>query len=231
MSSWDTSSGLLDAFTLQVEEAWFGKNDKFGDNLLLNLQGAALVDGDVVDPEHTEIFTCGATWKAGQGGAMAVSTTGAEMFNQNSKIGRLIDSIVGLGDEAIAIMSGRGESYEAESWTNIAIDFERTKVGTYEDRDTGETKDSFALLAVGLAEVGEEKPKAKKAKKAKKDKGSNGSKGLRALVLAHAKKYDDNDEFVAGVLDSDTFKKAEDVEADEELLDAILDGSIFEEAH
>ncbi len=56
-SSWDTSTGLLEVFTLEVQAAWFGKNDKFPDNLLLNLRGPATVEGEVVDPEHTEICT------------------------------------------------------------------------------------------------------------------------------------------------------------------------------
>lgn len=228
MSSWDTSTGLLDSFTLVVKEAWFGKREQFGENLLLNLKGSAIVEGVEVDPEHDEIFTCGATWQAGQGGALAVSTTGAEMFNANSKIGRLINSIADLGDEVKATMQARGETFEADTWTGLEIDLERVKVGTYEDQKTGEIKDSMALVATGVRESSEQAAAPAKTEAA----GSNSGGGaLRKLVVAHAKKYDNNDDFVAGVLDAEVFKKAADVESDEELLDAIIDGSIFAEAH
>jgi len=235
VSSWDTSTGLLEVFTLEINEAWFGKNDKFGDNLLLNLRGPASVEGEIVDPEHTEIFTCGDSWKDGQGGAIAVSTTGAEMFNENSKIGRLIDGIKALGTDAVAVMSKRGESYEAGSWIGVVLDFERTKVGSFTAKDTGEVKDIHAMLPTGIREVegnGAAAAAAPATTAPTPSPNSGGSnKALRALLTALAKKSDDNDSFVASALDPDVFKKAADLESDEELLDAVIDGSLYEEAN
>ena len=234
-SSWDTSTGLLEVFTLEVQAAWFGKNDKFPDNLLLNLRGPATVEGEVVDPEHTEIFTCGEAWKDGQGGAIAVSTAGAEMFNQNSKIGRLIDGIKALGSEA-AFMAKRGESYEAESWVNISIDFERTKVGSF-TTDEGELKEISAMLPVGIREVAESAgddaaTPAEMAETAGAPAANAGmGKAGLALLAALAKKSDDNDAFIAAALDPDLFKKAGELEADEELLDSVIDGTFYDGAN
>ncbi len=227
MSSWDTSTGLLDLFTLEVNEAWFGQNDKFPNNLVFNLRGNAIVEGEVVDPEHTELFTCGEAWKDGQGGAVAVSTSGAEMFNANSKIGRLIDSIKALGSDA-AFMADRGESFEATSWVGVSFDLERNKIGSFET-DEGETKEITAMLATGIREMGETAAPASETPATANTGGS--SKALKALLTALAKKTDDNDAFVAAALDPDEFKKAGELEANEELLDAVLDGSFYTEAN
>ncbi len=234
-SSWDTSTGLLEVFTLEVQEAWFGKNDKFPDNLLLNLRGPASVEGEIVDPEHTEIFTCGEAWKDGQGGAIAVSTAGAEMFNQNSKIGRLIDGIKALGSEA-AFMAKRGESYEAASWLNISIDFERTKVGSF-TTDEGELKEISAMLPVGIKEIeasaGDDAATPTEMAETAGAPAANAAMGKAGLALlaALAKKSDDNDAFIAAALDPDQFKKAAELEADEELLDSVIDGTFYDGAN
>ncbi len=232
-SSWDTSTGLLEVFTLEVQEAWFGRNDKFPDNLLLNLRGPAIVEGEVVDPEHTEIFTCGEAWKDGQGGAIAVSTAGAEMFNQNSKIGRLIDGIKALGSDA-AFMAKRGESYEAASWLNISVDFERTKVGSF-TTDEGELKEISAMLPVGIREIAESAgdSAAEPTEATAPTPASNAGMGKAGLALLSnlAKKSDDNDAFIAAALDPDQFKKAAELEADEELLDSVIDGTFYNGAN
>jgi hypothetical protein len=226
-SSWDTSTGLLDSFTLEVSEAWFGKNDKFPNNLVFNLRGNALVEGEIVDPEHTELFTCGEAWKDGQGGAIAVSTSGAEMFNANSKIGRLIDSIKALGSDA-AFMAGRGESFEAASWIGVSMDLERNKIGSFET-DEGETKEITAMLATGIREISEAATTAATpaTETAAASNAGGSSKVLKALLTALAKKTDDNDGFVAAALDPAQFNKAGELESDEELLDAVLDGSFY----
>ena len=233
VSSWDTSTGLLEVFTLEVAEAWFGKNDKFPNNLVFNLRGPALVDGVVVDPEHTELFTCGEAWKDGQGGAVAVSTSGEEMFNANSKIGRLIDGIKALGSEA-AFMSKRGESYEAASWVGISLDLERVKLGSFKT-DDGETKEINAMIPVGIKEVAEKAgdAAAEPAEAAAATPASSDGMGAagKALLTVLAKKSDDNDAFIAAALDPDQFKKAAELEADEELLDSVIDGTFYSEAN
>lgn len=234
-SSWDTSTGLLEVFTLEVKEAWFGKNDKFPNNLVFNMRGPALVDGVIVDPEHTELFTCGEAWKDGQGGAIAVSTSGEEMFNSNSKIGRMIDGIKALGSDA-AFMSKRGESYEAASWLNISIDFERVKLGSF-TTDDGETKEINAMIPVGIREIeasagDDAATPAETAETAGTPASSDGMGAAgKALLTVLAKKSDDNDAFIAAALDPDQFKKASELEADEEMLDSVIDGSFYSEAN
>ncbi len=232
MSSWDTTTGLLETFQLETAEAWFGTNDKYnkGKTLLLNLKGPATVDGDVVDPEHLVMLSCGDKWKAGQGGAVAVNTAGAEGFNEQSAVGKLIDGIKELGSDAIDIMKTRGDSFEAETWSGLLIDFDRQKTGEFKDRDTGEVRDVFNYIPQTLA-VSRGADIDAPAAKSNAGGGKAAAAKLRVAVKKLASDYDDNDDFVTAVLDPDVFDQASAVEENEELLDAIIDGSIYAEAH
>ena len=234
MSSWDTSTGLLEAFQLEVQETWFGTNDKYnqGKTLLLNLKGAASVDGDVVDPEYQLMLSCGDKWTAASGGASAVNTAGSEMFNEQSAVGRLIDGIKNLDASVLTIMQGRGESFEADTWNNLVIDFERRETGSFKDRETGETREIYTYVPLTLVESGTLPGTADVKSEGTPASNSGGSdKALRVLVNNLAKKYDNNDDFVAAALDPDVFAKAGQLEANEELLDAVIDGSLFAEAN
>jgi hypothetical protein len=234
LSSWDTSTGLLESFTMEVQEAWFGTNDKYnqGQTLLLNLKGPASVGGDVVDPEHHLMLSCGDKWKAAQGGASAVNTTGSESFNNQSAVGKLIDGIKELGVDAIAVMRGRGESFEAETWTNIVVDFERVKTGTFKDRNTGEEREVFNYLPRSLSEGGTQ---AKATQGSAETAASNGPTtmapaALRALLKVEAGKHGSNDEFLAAVLDN-SYANSAALQANEELLDEVISGAIYGEAN
>jgi len=233
LSSWDTSTGLLESFQLEVQEAWFGTNDKYnqGNTLLLNLKGPASVDGDVVDPEHHLMLSCGDKWKAAQGGAAAVNTTGSESFNNQSAVGKLIDGIKDLGADAIAVMRTRGESFEADTWNNVVIDFERVKTGTFKDRNTGEEREVFNYLPRSLAEGGTAPSAAPSAETA----SANGPTGmapaaLRAILKVEAAKHDSNDDFLGAVLDGG-YQHSEALQANEELLDEVISGAIHAEAN
>lgn len=234
MSSWDTSTGLLEAFQLEINETWFGTNDKYnqGKTLLLNLKGAASVDGDVVDPEYQLMLSCGDKWTAASGGASAVNTAGSEMFNEQSAVGRLIDGIKELDAAVLAVMQGRGESFEADTWNNLIIDFERRQTGQFKDRETGEIREIYTYVPLTVVEAGTLPGTTDVKSEGTPTSNAGGSdKALRVLVTNLAKKYDDNDAFVAAALDPDIFKKAGQLEANEELLDAVIDGSLFSEAN
>jgi hypothetical protein len=236
LSSWDTSSGLLEEFSLDVQEAWFGTNDKYnqGQTLLLNLKGAASVAGDVVDPDHHLMLSCGDKWKAAQGGATAVNTTGSDSFNSQSAVGRLIDGAKELGDPVIAILRGRGDSFQADTWNNLVIDFERVKTGSFKDRNTGEERDVYNYLPRAIVEGSgggaSASTPAPAAAAADNSGGGMAPAALRKILGVEAAKYDSNDDFMAAVLD-DGYSHGSALTSNEELLDAVIDGSIYAEAN
>lgn len=175
--SWKTTSGLLDDFDFTIEEAWFGVNERFGDALLLNLRGIAEQEGEVVDEEHTLLYSTGDGWEAGKGGREAQHGAGRTTFVNNTNIGRLIDAIVALGDDVIEVLSSRGETYEADTWEGLRFHIER-KQFSYRNRETGEQVTYEVPLPtdfLGEAEAGEETPKKAPAKK-----GTTGTRKSRA---------------------------------------------------
>lgn len=259
--SWKTSSGLLDDFDLSIEEAWFGTNEKFGDQVLLNLRGIAeqMVEGEmaVVDDEHLLLYSCGDGWEAAKGGREAAHSAGKTTFTNNSNMGRLIDSIVGLGGDVLEELESRGDTYQADTWEGLKFHIER-KTFSFRNRETGEQVSYEVPLAVdylGTFEVEEEeKPKKKPAKKksssrASKAKGGSKAKGksrakkeepeeeetendLREAVVEFASDYEDHADFVEEVFDGEFFDRAGELSEDEELSEDVLDedGEVWTEA-
>lgn len=247
--SWKTSSGLLDDFDFSIEEAWFGTNEKFGDTVLLNLRGIAEqeVDGDmvVVDDEHLLLYSCGDGWEAAKGGREAAHAAGKTTFTNNSNMGRLIDAVVGLGDDAIDELSSRGESYEADTWEGLKFHIER-KTFSFRNRETGEQVNYEVPLPtdfLGTFDPEEEEAPKKKSSSKKGSKSSKrGSRGsrrkkadnsdLRDAVVEFAAQYEDHADFVEEVFDPDEFDQAEELQNDEELSADVLDedGEIWTES-
>lgn len=234
--SWKTDSGLLDDFDFDVEEAWFGKSEE--GRASLHLRGEARQDDGegnmvVVDEEHELRYSLGDGWEPAKGGSEVQHSAGKTTFNQNAGIGRLINSIVGLGDDVIEEMSSRGETYEAETWTGLSFHIEREKF-SFRDRETDE-KIEFEVPLVtdflGTIDV-EDKAPAKKAptkkKSAAKKSGARGGKkkgnaALRKAIIEFGVDYEDHASFVEDVFDEDEFDRAEDLQADEELSADVLD--------
>lgn len=252
--SWKTSSGLLDDFDFDIEEAWFGVNEKFGEAVLLNLRGIASQEGEVVDDEHLLLYSCGDGWEAAKGGREAQHGAGRTTFTNQSNMGRLIDSIVSLGDDVIGVLSSRGETYEADTWEGLRFHIER-KTFSFRDRETKEQVSYEVPLATDfLGEVETEAPAKAPAKAPRKPRGSKaeaeapaeeapakaprkprGKKGNAALekaILDAASEFefDDHADFAAWVLDPDEFPQADELQADEEMAANVLDedGSIWQ---
>lgn len=223
-SSWQTTSGLLDDYDQIFEEVWFGTDERIGDGktCLLAVRGPALQDGEVVDEEHLTYYSCGDGWKPAKGGEEATHPQGKTAFGDQSNIGKLIDSVVALGDDVLETLAARGETYEAATWRGLKFHIER-KQFSFKDRATGETRTyEVALPTAFLGVEGEdEKPKrvAKPSRRpAKRAKGS-----LRDEVAKFAAEFEDHGDFIDAVFDPDEFPRADDLQADEELSNEVLD--------
>ena len=100
--SWETTSGLLDDFTLNVAEAWFGEDEENDDErIYLFLRGLATDSDDGEESEdYRERFRVGTNWEVVDKGGAVENATGKPKFNKNSGVGRLIRSMV--ADQATA---------------------------------------------------------------------------------------------------------------------------------
>jgi hypothetical protein len=233
--SWETTSGLLDDFTLKVEEAWFGEDEENDDErIYLFLRGLA-IDNDSEDAaeeeDYRERFRVGTNWETVDKGAGVENATGKQKFNKNSGVGRLIRSMVADGATAEALAE-RGDATEAETYIGLTLHLVRIEQTPFEN-DDGDKVEWNILSAVDV-----EFPKKAKAKsKSKKDKGKGDSgkaekgktdsKGgsLRKTVIAFAGLFGDDEHttFVTEVLDVKVFPAAPDIEDDDELHAEILD--------
>lgn len=237
--TWETTSGLLDDFTLQVEEAWFGEDEENDDErLYLFLRGTAIDSDDGDESEdYRERFRAGQNWEAVDKGAGAENATGKQKFNKNSGVGRLIRSMVADEDTAKALAE-RGDANEAETYIGLTIHFVREEQQPFEN-DDGEMIEWNILQA---NEVVFPKAKAKGKKKGKGDSGKaskgkkkSGGTSLKKTVIAFAEQFeaDEHTTFVEQVLDADVFPAAPDIEDDDELHADILDdeGEVWSKSH
>lgn len=242
-SSWETTSGLLEEYDLTIKEAWFTKDPAYqeGKATILKVVGEAHVDGDLVDDEKTNFYSLGDGWEPDNGGESASHGAGKTQFNEGSNMGKLVKAIVGCGDEALAVISGRGESTDAASYRGLKFAMKRTEF-TFNDRNTGEKRSYFVELPVEF--LGEEavKPAGRTAKaesggtttrrrrSASAETADNaGDEALRKAVIEFASEFEAHTDFAAAVLDSSDFDQADAVQADADILADILDdkGSIW----
>ncbi len=232
--SWETTSGLLDNFALNVEEAWFGEDEENDDErIYLFLRGLATDSDDGEESEdYRERFRVGTNWEVVDKGGAVENATGKPKFNKNSGVGRLIRSMVANQATADALAE-RGDATEAETYIGLTIHLERIEQTPFEN-DDGDKVEWNILSAVEVTF-----PKKKKkatSKKDEKDKKAGGSgkadkgedsksKGLKKTVIAFAGLFGDDEHitFVEQVLDADTFPAAPDIEDDDELHADVLD--------
>lgn len=240
-SSWDTTSGLLDEFRFKVKEVWFGPNedsDRNEDRIYANFRGEAFVDGELEDDEHVERYSVGSNWEVVEDGAEVENATGKNQFNRNTGLGRLINALVGLGEDEAEFLAARGEAYEASTFDGLTMEMERMLVSSF-TTDDGDEVEWYLALPVSI----ELKP-AKKAKKAKKGGSGKASRAkgkgskapsLRSDIIDFAAEFDadEHDEFVDQVLDEDVFSRAEEIQEDDELHAEVLDADskLWAKAH
>ncbi len=227
--SWETTSGLLDDFTLKVEEAWFGEDEENDDErIYLFLRGLAIDSDDGEESEdYRERFRVGTNWEVVDKGAGVENATGKQKFNKNSGVGRLIRSMVADGATAEALAE-RGDATEAETYIGLTLHLVRIEQTPFEN-DDGDKVEWNILSAVEV-----EFPKKKKKKKTTKKDGDSGKadkgedskgKSLKKTVIAFAGQFGDDEHitFVEQVLDAETFPAASDIEDDDELHADVLD--------
>jgi len=246
-SDWDTGSGLLDDFILEVDEAWFGPDEENDDDrTFLFLRGVATdnEDGEVVDEEYRERWGAGKGWEPADEGREAEHASGKNKFVGNSGVGRLVRSMVDIDDETAELLGERGSPFQAVVYENLRIRFER-KVFKFHNRQTDEDVEYTVPLAV---EVSERKKKAGGKKAAGKKSASKKSAGKKAggkkssakkeptekdtrrklVKLAGKFDEDDHDDFVEKALeDYPELEGFDDLHAD--MLDE--DGDLWTEAH
>ena len=230
--SWETTSGLLDDFTLNVAEAWFGEDEENDDErIYLFLRGLA-IDNDSEDAaeeeDYRERFRVGTNWETVDKGAGVENATGKQKFNKNSGVGRLIRSMVADGATAEALAE-RGDATEAGTYIGLTLHLVRIEQTPFEN-DDGDKVEWNILSAVEVEFPKKAKSKSKsKSKKSsgsgKADKGKDEGKGLRKTVIAFAGQFGDDEHitFVEQVLDAETFPAASDIEDDDELHADVLD--------
>lgn len=237
--SWTTESGLLEEYSFKVEEAWFGNNpdnERDPDKIYLHLRGEAKIDGEVVDDEHTELYSVGNNWEVVEDGAEVENATGKNRFNQNAGIGRLINALVALGDDVAAYLAKKGEAYEAATFDGLVMEMEDAIVSKFQT-DDGEDVEWHLRLPVKVKMKAKKKGGSGKASRGKSKGGSKKTKksSLRSDVIEFANEFstDEHDEFVDQVLDEDVFDKAEAITEDDELHAEILDpdSELWDEAH
>jgi hypothetical protein len=238
-SSWDTETGLLDDYDFDVEEAWFGEDEEADSNdgrIFLFLRGTATDDEGEEHEEHRERYSTGKNWEAVEDGAEVENATGKHRFNQNAGLGRLINALVGLGEDEAVFLSKRGQAYEASTFDGLNMHMEAKVVSTWTN-DDGEEVSWTLTLPTALT-----MPKKKKAKKGGKGKASRSAakkptkvSGLQAEITEFASQFnaDEHDEFVDQVLDEDVFDNANKIMDDDELHAEVLDpdSDLWAKAH
>lgn len=250
-TGWKTTSGLLDDFDIDVNEAFFGTNPKFKDrdgNLitLLHLRGPASQEDEngemtVVDEEQTLLYGTGPGWEIQEGG-QSVAKAGSDNFSNQSSIGRLVDAVIALGPEVAVQITGRGHPREAATWEGTRWHMQR-KPFEFKDRNSGQMNKYEVVLPTAYLGLVEEAAPAKaggkkatagtkkaapaaKAAPAPKKKAAPAASdnGLRAAIVSWANEYEfeDHGQFVNTVLNADYFPRADELREDEELSDEVL---------
>lgn len=236
----EQASGLLDDFTLTVEEAWFGTDDmaEFNpDRIYLFLRGPAEVDGEVVEEEYRERYSIGNGWEVVEEGRAIEHGSGKNKPRRGSGHGWLVAHVVSAFEEDKDTLYDRVDEFgtnEAGFWEGLVLTMERKVVSRFRNND-GEMQD-YELPVPTAVEVagGKSKAKAKgksKAKSSGKAKGDDPEQKLRKKLAKLAAKFDEDehDEFVDTALEDfgDALEEYDELHA--EVLDE--DGELWTEAH
>lgn len=227
-SSWDTETGLLDNFDFEVEEVWFGEDEEADEpdgRIYAFLRGEATDEEGEIHEDHTERYSTGKNWDVVDEGKSVENAAGRKLFNQNSGIGRLINTLVALGEKETKFLQERGNPTKAKTFRGLKMHMENRIVSEWTN-DEGEAVKWRLNLPTSLKVVGSKKSKGstRKTTTRKPKKGTKVS-GLRAEVTTFAEQFesDEHDEFVDQILDSDVFENADQIISDDELHAEVLD--------
>lgn len=238
----ETASGLLDNYTLDVKEAWFGTDEESEfqpDRFYLFLRGPAEVDGEVVEEEYRERFSIGNGWELVDEGRGIEHGTGKNKPRRGSGHGWLVAHLVtwfhdeGDEDELFALVDKSGTN-TADFWERLELSMERQIVSKFKDTD-GNMRDYELPLPTGAKVKSKKKGKAKAKGKGKKSsgkaKGDDPAAKLKKKLVKLAGDFedDDHDTFVDAALEAhgDALEELDELHAD------VLDdeGDIWTEAH
>jgi len=227
---------LLDDFDFTIKEVWFGPNPEsdFPDINYLHMRGPAFQANELVAEEYNIRYSTGKNWEVKGGGSEVESATGALKFHARSGCGEFVAKVIALIAENKAletVLSTRGAPTQADTWKGLTFHMELV-TEKMKDRETGEERTFYRQLPTAFisAETAKGKAAAKAAPAAAK--GGAASPALRRAVVRFAKDYGPKEfeDFVADVLNAETFEKADQI--GEELKAEILDEKgIWAEAH
>lgn len=252
---WKTTSGLIDDFDIIIQQSWYGHNPKFdnGKATLLHLRGPASINGEVVSEEETLLFGTGKEWKVTDGGTTATHPSGKTQFNDQTSIGRLINSIAEVADdEVMEELVNRGDPTNAEVFLGLKLHLER-KPFTYKDQNDGNKEKVYEVLLATAVEGFDDEVEATPAKKTpakkpgatkapakaapgKKAPPKKAAKSLRDALVELASGYDDTDEAHSEFIEaaySDEFPRSNELTEDEEVAAEVLEyqSPLWVEAH
>lgn len=235
------SSGLTDDVDVTFRDPVFRVDPEYNNGQTLFLDVTLVEHGDD-GGEHQERFGCGKGWETNDGGKTATREDGRETtFNKNSKIGRLIGSLVGVMDKdpnAAKAIQGRVKEvedgpYAAAFWKGMQGHLMRETVkGGAEIGDY----DVLVFSEIKAFEGGKATGTAKKASGAAR-KAAGGTKGgddggltvkLRATLDDIADASADHDSFMEAA-----FAQVSEASSDDAVKAAITDdgeGSIWQDA-
>lgn len=236
---WQTSSGLsLAGAEVEIIGAVFGFNQNIGaDTICLNFTFQPLEGGDPIE----QSFSVGNGWEIAEKGDLLAAADGrARSINRSTNLGRLIDSILGVGDFAKRGPAFKGEGapfgspkraseWIGTKWLVDTIPVETRNPKTQEVK----TKDAYVFvdfLGSGSGAGGSVKAAGAKATGGKADKAAGKATAkaadedtygiedaeLRAELLELAKGSDSHDEFVEAAY------KVDGVDGDQAVEGAIL---------
>lgn len=125
MNTFQTGTGLIDEYTLNIKDAVFAYDSRVQDGEVPILQLVG-VNSETGNAEDNIWLKVGKNWEITDGGkAITYTGTGKAMVNRQSQYGKFIDAFLSV-DSAADIIEARGmDAFVAESWVGLALHVER----------------------------------------------------------------------------------------------------------
>jgi hypothetical protein len=125
MNTFQTGSGLIDEYTLNIKDAVFAYDSRVQDGEVPILQLVG-VNSETGNAEDSIWLKVGKNWEITDGGkAISYTGTGKAMVNRQSQYGKFIDAFISV-DGANDIINERGmDAFVAASWEGLNLHVER----------------------------------------------------------------------------------------------------------